>query len=117
MSPMTFLLLCVALKVAELERELLKQKEIQLIFRKRMDRAQDSLKCFLQKAQDRGFLHLIIGDRDNVDVNGDGSPNCIQSAGSSPTMPSSSRPLADLQPLIEQAKLHGWYIEPHEVSL
>lgn len=86
------------------------------MFKKRMDRAQDSLKCFLEKAQDRGFLHLIIGDRENVD--GDGSPNCIQSAGSSPAMSSSSNPFAaDLQPLIDQAKLHGWYIEPHEVSL
>lgn len=100
-----------------MERELLKQREIQLIFKKRMDRAQDSLKCFLEKAQDRGFLHLIIGNRDNGDGDGDGSPNCIQSAGSSPGMPSSSHPFADLQPLIEQAKLHGWYIEPHEVSL
>lgn len=98
-----------------MERELLKQKEIQFLFKKRMDRAQDSLKCFLEKAQDRGFLHLIIGDTENVD--GDGSPNCIQSAGSSPAMPSSSNPFVDLQPLIDQAKLHGWYIEPHEVSL
>lgn len=104
-----------ALKVAELERELLKQKEIQLMFKKRMDRAQDSLKCFLEKAQDHGFLHLIIGNRDNVD--GDGSPNCIQSAASSPAVPSPSHPFADLQPLIEQAKLHGWYIEPHEVYI
>ncbi|XP_023535596.1 serine/threonine-protein kinase CTR1-like isoform X1 [Cucurbita pepo subsp. pepo] len=103
------------LKVAELERELLKQKEIQLMFKKRMDRAQDSLKCFLEKAQDHGFLHLIIGNRDNVD--GDGSPNCIQSAASSPAVPSPSHPFADLQPLIEQAKLHGWYIEPHEIEL
>ncbi|XP_031739687.1 serine/threonine-protein kinase STY17 isoform X2 [Cucumis sativus] len=86
------------------------------MFKKRMDRAQDSLKCFLEKAQDRGFLHLIIGDRENVD--GDGSPNCIQSAGSSPAMSSSSNPFAaDLQPLIDQAKLHGWYIEPHEIEL
>lgn len=52
-------------KVADLEREIQSQKEHRLMYRKRMKRTQDYLRYCLQIAQENGFLHLIINNKDD----------------------------------------------------
>ncbi|KAJ6914773.1 hypothetical protein NC651_016910 [Populus alba x Populus x berolinensis] len=55
------------LNVSDLEREVLKQKELRIMYRKRMETTQDYLKyCLL--AQENGFLDLIIQNKDDQQV-------------------------------------------------
>ncbi|KAG6770479.1 hypothetical protein POTOM_026163 [Populus tomentosa] len=56
------------LKVADLEREVLEQKELRIMYRKRMETTQDYLKYCLQVAQENGFLDLIIQNKDDQQV-------------------------------------------------
>ncbi|KAJ6924297.1 hypothetical protein NC652_017548 [Populus alba x Populus x berolinensis] len=55
-------------QVADLEREVLKQKELRIMYRKRMETTQDYLKYCLQVAQENGFLDLIIQNKDDQQV-------------------------------------------------
>ncbi|KAL5559508.1 hypothetical protein UlMin_035719 [Ulmus minor] len=92
-------------QVGELEREVLKHKELRLTYRKRMERTQDYLKYCLQKAQENGVLDLIIHNKD------------------APSTPQMLTPLHQpqysdqLSALSDHAKLNGWYIAPEEIEL
>ena len=85
------------------------------MYKKMMERTQDYLRYCLQIAQENGFLHLIINNKDDQQ----------QGILSSNIVPTSPLPLAptpvhqhsDLAAITNQAKLNGWYIDPHEVSL
>lgn len=104
------------LKVAELEKEVLKEKELRAVYKKRMERTQDYLRYCLQVAQDNGFLDLIHNYNNNMGPQpGLLSPN-ILTPNASPRLPTT--PLyqpSDLAVLIDQAHLNGWYIHPEEV--
>lgn len=102
------------LKVGELEREVQKQKELRIMYRKRMERTQDYMRYCLQVAQENGFLDLIIRNKDAPQSN-----NIISNdIANSPPMPSPNlhrQQNSDLSAVIIQAKLNGWYIAPDEV--
>ncbi|CAL1370509.1 unnamed protein product [Linum trigynum] len=100
-------------QVADLETQVEKQKELRVMYRKRMERSQDYLRFCLQIAQDHGFLDLIIGNKDYQE--------CNVSPISSPTLPASASPHqqyhSQLTALANQATLNGWYIHPQEIEL
>ncbi|PON71748.1 Serine/threonine protein kinase [Parasponia andersonii] len=93
-------------QVADLEREVLKQKELRITYRRRMERTQDYLRHCLQIAQENGFLDLII---QNKDAHAPAPPT--------PQMPTPMHPHSELAALIDTAKLNGWYIAPDEIEL
>lgn len=64
-------------------------------------------------AQDNGFLDLIINNKENQQESA--SSTTIIHATASPQTPPQQQPHSDITYLIHQAKLNGWYIEPHEV--
>ncbi|EXB74866.1 Putative serine/threonine-protein kinase/receptor [Morus notabilis] len=89
-------------QVADLEREVERQKEVRFIYKKRMERTQDYLRYCLQIAQENGFLDLIVQNKD------------------APPTPQTPTPLhqhSELASLIDVAKLNGWYIAPDEIEL
>ena len=99
------------IKVAELENELQKQKELRALYRLKLERTQDYLRYCLQMAQDNGFLDLLINIKES-------QQECLlPSSTTSPPMPPLMKHRSDLAPLIDQAKMNGWHIEPHEVGL
>lgn len=100
-----------ACKDSDLEREVQNQKEHELLFTKRTERTLEYLRYCLPKAQDNGFLHHIINDKDDqhqVILSSD--------VATSPLVPSLVRQKWDLASIIDQAKLNGRYIDPLEVS-
>ncbi|CAK9188426.1 unnamed protein product [Ilex paraguariensis] len=98
-------------QVAELEKELQKQKELRALYRLKLERTQDYLRYCLQMAQDNGFLDLLINIKEN-------QQECLLSSSTtSPPMPPLMKHRSDLAPLIDQAKMNGWHIEPHEIEL
>lgn len=101
-------------KISDLEREIQSQKEHRLMYRKRMERTQDYVRYCLQIAQENGFLHLIIKNKD--DQQGVLYSNIV-STSPLPLMPTPVHQNSDLAAIINQAKLNGWYIDPNEVSL
>ncbi|ONI33114.1 hypothetical protein PRUPE_1G406200 [Prunus persica] len=105
------------LQVAELEKKVLKEKELRAVYKKRMERTQDYLRNCLQVAQDNGFLDLIHNYNNNMGPEpGLLSPN-ILTPNTSPRLPTT--PLyqpSDLAVLIDQAHLNGWYIHPEEIE-
>ena len=105
------------LKVADLEREVLKQKELRIMYRKRMETTQDYLKYCLQVAQENGFLDLIIQNKDDQQGIKDALPtNIVSPRITSPhQLPTQVPQLPNLAFTIDQAKMNGWYIESHEV--
>ncbi|WCJ29362.1 Protein kinase superfamily protein [Euphorbia peplus] len=97
-------------QVEELEREVGKQKELRIMYRKRMERTHDYLKYCLQIAQNNGFLDLIVNRNKNDDE--------IQHAAlSSPLIVPAATPHPELAPLLCQAKLNGWLIHHHDIEL
>ncbi|PON95954.1 Tyrosine-protein kinase [Trema orientale] len=92
--------------VADLEREVLKQKELRITYRRRMERTQDYLRHCLQIAQENGFLDLIIQNKDAHAL-----------APPTPQTPTPVHPHSELAALIDTAKLNGWYIAPDEIEL
>jgi hypothetical protein len=105
------------LKVADLEREVLKQKELRIMYRKRMETTQDYLKYCLQVAKENGFLDLIIQNKDDQQGIKDALPtNIVSPRITSPhQLPTQVPQLPNLAFTIDQAKMNGWYIESHEV--
>lgn len=96
----------------EAEREVEKQKEVGMMYRKRMERTQDYLRYCLQVAQDNGFLDLIIHNKDAPHS----QSNIIMNAISSPQFPTPAHHHSHhLASLIIQANLNGWCIAAHEV--
>lgn len=104
------------LKVADLEREVLKQRELRIMYRKRMERTHDYLKYCLQVAQDNGFLNLIIKNKDaDFDRQDCPFPSTLISTETSPQLSPPLHQHPDLAGLICQAKMNGWYIDHPEV--
>ncbi|KAH8504601.1 hypothetical protein H0E87_012009 [Populus deltoides] len=106
------------LKVADLEREVLKQKELRIMYRKRMETTQDYLKYCLQVAKENGFLDLIIQNKDDQQGIKDALPtNIVSPRITSPhQLPTQVPQLPNLAFTIDQAKMNGWYIESHEIE-
>ncbi|KAI9107046.1 hypothetical protein K1719_022574 [Acacia pycnantha] len=105
-------------KVEDLEKEVQRQKELRVMYRKRMERTQDYLRYCLQIAQENGILDLITHSKGDLQQ----SPLSVHTVNSaaSPQIPS---PIhrhhhhPDLAAIIEQAKIQGWHIDPTEVQL
>ncbi|KAJ9168172.1 hypothetical protein P3X46_019731 [Hevea brasiliensis] len=104
-------------QVADLEREVLKQRELRIMYRKRMERTHDYLKYCLQVAQDNGFLNLIIKNKDDNDRQDCSFPSTMDNTNTSPQLSSSLQQHYDLAALICQAKMNGWYIDHREIEL
>lgn len=110
-------------KVAEMEKEVERQKELKGMYKMRLERTQNYLRYCLQVAQDNGFLDLIINNKQKPHQGSSLSqplPSSSSGNGSmSPLVSTPPRPqplyYSNLAALIDQAKLNGWYIEPHEV--
>ncbi|KAL6584884.1 hypothetical protein OROMI_004173 [Orobanche minor] len=108
-----------AVQVEELHKELKKEKELKSMYKLRLERTQDYLKYYLQVAQDNGFLNLILNKKDNSQESPlSPSASCaIIQASTNPQTPPIVEQTTNLSALIEQAKLHGWYIDPQEIEL
>ncbi|KAL0323719.1 UNVERIFIED_CONTAM: Serine/threonine-protein kinase STY46 [Sesamum calycinum] len=104
-------------QVEEIEKALQKQKEVKDMYKMRLEKTQVFLKYCLQVAQDNGFLELIVNKDKDEDLS------------LSPTTPTHSTTLTPqlspsppqfhphLAPLIRQAKINGWYIDPQEIEI
>ncbi|KAK2994027.1 hypothetical protein RJ640_018784 [Escallonia rubra] len=99
-------------QVAELEKEVLKQKELRAMYRMRMERTQDYLRYCLQIAQENGFLDIIVNNKDD-------QQQCLLSSSNIPPSPPpvQMQHHPDLSAVTDLAKTNGWYIEPHEIEL
>ncbi|KAE8714046.1 Mechanosensitive channel of small conductance-like 10, putative isoform 1 [Hibiscus syriacus] len=99
-------------QVAELEKEVQKQKEIRTMYKMKMERTQDYLRYSLQIAQDKGFLDHIINRKSPI------SRDVVLDVNTSaPQLPASASHQSDIGLLIDQAKLNGWFINPLEIEL
>ncbi|CAL5419499.1 unnamed protein product [Camellia sinensis] len=112
-------------KVAELEKEVQKQKELRAIYQRRLERTQEYLRYCLQMAQENGFLDTITNNKDIIY-----QEKCLISfnimKGSASLQTPPPPPVlvhhnhhhhGDLVTLINQAKTSGWYVEQHEIEL
>ncbi|XVF48733.1 hypothetical protein PTKIN_Ptkin03bG0213300 [Pterospermum kingtungense] len=101
-------------QVADLEKEVEKHKEMQAMYKMRMERTQDYLRYCLQIAKGNGFLDLIVNNNKDpvspnvVDVNVNASPQALASV---------SGQQSDLGLVIDQAQMNGWYMDPVEIEL
>ncbi|RDX84054.1 Serine/threonine-protein kinase STY8, partial [Mucuna pruriens] len=106
-------------KVADLEKEVQKQRELRGMYRKRMERTQDYLRSCLQIAQENGILDLIVHYKGELQQ----SPLSLHTLSSitSPQIQIPTQPHhahhPNLVPIIDQAKINGWYIDPTEIQL
>ncbi|KAJ7966376.1 Serine/Threonine kinase family protein [Quillaja saponaria] len=102
-------------QVADLEKEVQKQKELRTMYRKRLERTQDYLRYCLQVAQENGILRHIIYNK------GDAQQSVLSSHtpnnNPSPQILTPQHQHSHLASLIEQAKINGWYIDPPEIEL
>lgn len=103
------------MKVAELENKFAKERELRLMYRKRMERTQDYLRYCLQVAQENGFLDLILHNKDHADFVNNASPQLPTSPLHLHQHQHQHHQPSDLDTLIDQSKLNGWYINPDEV--
>ncbi|XP_059277527.1 serine/threonine-protein kinase STY46-like [Lycium ferocissimum] len=103
-------------KVEEIEKELEQEKEMKSMYKMRLERTQNYLRYCLQVAQDNGFLDLIINNKEKQQES-TSPPSAIIHATASPQTPPQQQPHSDITYLIHQAKLNGWYIEPHEIEV
>lgn len=101
-----------------MEKEVQKQTELRVMYRKRMERTQDYLRYCLQIAQENGILEHIIHSKGELQH----SPLSVYNVSSitnSPRIPTHSpkhQHHPNLEAIIDQAKINGWYINPTEVS-
>lgn len=91
----------------------MKQKELTGAYRVKLENAQLFLKHCLQVAQDNGFLDLVLNKEKYQEFLL--SPSLTQ-ATISPQIPNVDQFHHELAPLVDQAKINGWYIDPQEVS-
>ncbi|KAL2346587.1 hypothetical protein Fmac_000587 [Flemingia macrophylla] len=101
------------LKVAGLEKEVQRQTELRLMYRKRMENTQDYLKYCLQVAQDNGILDLIVHSNGQLSQ----SPLSLYTINSPASTPTPSYHHPNLTAIIQQAKINGWHINPSEIEL
>ncbi|XP_054796776.1 uncharacterized protein LOC129302127 [Prosopis cineraria] len=105
-------------KVIDLEKEVQRQKELRVLYRKRMERTQDYLRYCLEIAQENGILDLITHSKGELQQ----SPLSVHSVNSTAS-PQIRSPIhrrqhhPDLAAIIDHAKIHGWYIDPLEIQL
>ncbi|XP_040364578.1 serine/threonine-protein kinase STY46 [Rosa chinensis] len=101
-------------QVAELEKKLAKEKELRMMYIKKLERTQDYLRYCLQVAQENGFLDLVLHNKDHADTVNNATGN------TSPQLPTTPlhqhHPPSDLDALIDQAKLNGWFINTDEIE-
>ncbi|KAK4338609.1 hypothetical protein RND71_043096 [Anisodus tanguticus] len=98
----------------EIEKES-EQKEMKSMYKLRLERTQNYLRYCLQVAQDNGFLDLIINNKEKEEEFS--TTSAMIHASASPKTPPQQQPHSDITYLIHQAKLNGWYIEPHEIEV
>ncbi|KAK7410171.1 hypothetical protein VNO78_00741 [Psophocarpus tetragonolobus] len=98
------------LKVEDLEKEVQKQTELRVMYRKRMERTQDYLKYCLEIAQQNGILDLIVHSEGELSQ----SPLSQYTAA---TTPSHQHQHPNLTTVIDQAKINGWYINSSEIQM
>jgi serine/threonine-protein kinase TNNI3K len=100
--------------VGDLEKEVQKQTELRVMYRKRMERTQDYLRYCLQIAQENGILEHIVQSKGELQH----SPLNVSSITNSPQIltPTMHQHHPNLEAIIDQAKINGWYINPTEVS-
>ncbi|KAA8546221.1 hypothetical protein F0562_003040 [Nyssa sinensis] len=91
-------------QVAELEKEVQKQKELKATYKMRLERTQDYLRFCLQVAQENGFLDIITDNKDSQKQRLVSS-DIIQSSISPPPV----HHRQDLAALINQAKMNGCF--------
>ncbi|KAK6162023.1 hypothetical protein DH2020_001864 [Rehmannia glutinosa] len=103
-----------AQQVGEIDRELHKEKELKGMYKMRLEKTQVFLKYCLQVAQDNGFLDIILNK--DKDQEFSLSPTTTLST-INPEIPSPGQSHPDLAPLIHQAKINGWYIDPQEIEM
>ncbi|KAL2471953.1 Tyrosine kinase [Abeliophyllum distichum] len=103
------------MKVEEMQKELQKYKELERMYKMKLERTQVYLRQCLQVAQDNGFLDLIL-NKYNKEQESSFSPSITQSS-ISPPLPSPAQRHFELADLKDQAKMNGWYIEPNEIQL
>ncbi|KAE8676002.1 hypothetical protein F3Y22_tig00111640pilonHSYRG00248 [Hibiscus syriacus] len=98
-------------QVAELEKEVQKQREVRTMYKMKMERTQDYLRYSLQIAHDKGFLDHIIKRKSPIsrDV------ALIVDTSAPQPLPASPSHQSDLCLLIGRAKLNGWFIDPREL--
>ncbi|CAL5421907.1 unnamed protein product [Camellia sinensis] len=112
-------------QVAELEKEVQKQKELRAIYQRRLERTQEYLRYCLQMAQENGFLETITNNKDIIYQKKCPISFNIMRGNTSPQTPPPPPVLVhhhhhhhcDLVTLINQAKTNGWYAEPHELMV
>jgi len=100
--------------VEDLEKEVMKEREVGVMYKRRMERTEEYLRYCLQKAEENGILDLTL----NCNGEFQQSPHSLHSI-SSPEIPTSPPQHAhhpNLAPIIHQAKTNGWYIHPNEVN-
>ncbi|KAJ9550649.1 hypothetical protein OSB04_014694 [Centaurea solstitialis] len=105
------------LQVEELQKEVKKEKEMRCMYKMRLERTQDYLKYCLQVAQDNGFLNFILNKKDSPQEPSVSPSSAIIQASTNPQVPPTLQQNTNLSAIIEQAKLNGWYIDPHEIEL
>lgn len=97
-----------------MEKEVQKQTELRVMYRKRMERTQDYLRYCLQIAQENGILEQIIHSKGELQQ----SPYSVNSIINSPQIPTPiHQHHPNLEAIIDQAKINGWYINPSEVRI
>lgn len=95
-----------------MEKEVQKQTELRVMYRKRMERTQDYLRYCLQIAQENGILDLIVHCKGELQQ----SPLYAHSINASPKILTPAHHHPSLAAITDQAKTNGWYIDPIEVS-
>ncbi|XP_042038504.1 serine/threonine-protein kinase STY17-like [Salvia splendens] len=99
------------IKVEEIEKELGKQKELTGVYKTKLENAKLFLKHCVQVAQDNGFLDLIL-DKGKYQI----SPTLTR-ASVSPLIANTGQFHPELAPIVHQAEINGWYIDPQEIEM
>ncbi|XXG40786.1 hypothetical protein AAC387_Pa01g1418 [Persea americana] len=98
--------------IAHLERELRRHMEIKAIYKAKLDRMQEYQRYWLHTAKENGLSDFIskfqqISPRTSADSFPKISPMQLPATTWNP----------NLAAIADQAKQHGWYIEPNEIEL
>lgn len=102
--------------MGDLEKEVKKQTELRVMYKKRMERTQEYLRYCLEVAQENGILDLILHNKGEIPQSP--SPASADDIDTTPSSILTTPPIhhSDLQAIIHQAKFNGWYIDAAEVS-